>query len=55
MSAPNCKKTIPLQHPTTSMTINNLHPTTDSITHNLKGGVITSKTDGTHLNNRNKP
>ncbi|MED6177453.1 hypothetical protein PIB30_098282 [Stylosanthes scabra] len=55
MSAPNCKKTIPLQHPTTSMTISNLHLTIDSITHSLKGGVITSKTDGTHLNNRNKP
>ncbi|MED6165757.1 hypothetical protein PIB30_102638 [Stylosanthes scabra] len=54
MSAPNCKKTIPLQHSTTSMTISSLHPTTDSIIHSLKGGVTTSKTDGTHLNNRNK-
>ncbi|MED6200876.1 hypothetical protein PIB30_089552 [Stylosanthes scabra] len=43
------------QHPTTSMKTSNLHPTTDSVTHSLKGGVIISKTDGPHLNNRNKP
>ncbi|MED6152947.1 hypothetical protein PIB30_096814 [Stylosanthes scabra] len=55
MSAPNCKKAIPLQHPTTSMTISNLDPTTDSITHSLKGGVITSRTGGTHPNNHNRP
>ncbi|MED6111541.1 hypothetical protein PIB30_053203 [Stylosanthes scabra] len=54
MSALNCKKIKPLPHPTTSMTINNLHPTTDNITHNLKDGVITNKTNGIHLNNQNK-
>ncbi|MED6139287.1 hypothetical protein PIB30_082383 [Stylosanthes scabra] len=54
MSAPNCKKIKPLPRPTTSMTINNLHPTTDNITHNLKDGVITNKTDGIHLNNHNQ-
>ncbi|MED6140163.1 hypothetical protein PIB30_090474 [Stylosanthes scabra] len=54
MSAPNCKKIKPLPRPTTFMTINNLHPTTDNITHNLKHGVITNKTDGIHLNNHNQ-
>ncbi|MED6150428.1 hypothetical protein PIB30_072184 [Stylosanthes scabra] len=53
-SALNGKKIKPLPHPTTSMIINNLHPTTDNITHNLKDGVITNKTDGIHLNNHNK-
>ncbi|MED6187397.1 hypothetical protein PIB30_076045, partial [Stylosanthes scabra] len=53
-SALNCKKIKPLPHPTTSMTINNLYPTTDNITHNLKDGMITNKTDGIHLNNHNK-
>ncbi|MED6112074.1 hypothetical protein PIB30_058435 [Stylosanthes scabra] len=43
-----------LPRPTTSMTINNLQPTTDNITHNLKHGAITNKTDGIHLNNHNK-
>ncbi|MED6220533.1 hypothetical protein PIB30_045733 [Stylosanthes scabra] len=55
MNAPNCKRSIPLRHLTTSMKTSNLHPTTDSITHSLKGGVIISRTDGTHLNNRNRP
>ncbi|MED6125674.1 hypothetical protein PIB30_070847 [Stylosanthes scabra] len=54
MSDLNCKKIKPLPRPTTSMTINNLQPTTDNITHNLKDGVITNKTDGIHLNNHNK-
>ncbi|MED6172943.1 hypothetical protein PIB30_054631 [Stylosanthes scabra] len=55
MNAPNCRRTIPLRHLTTSMKTSNLHPTTDSITHSLKGGVITSRIDGTHLNNHNRP
>ncbi|MED6116465.1 hypothetical protein PIB30_100547 [Stylosanthes scabra] len=55
MNAPNCRRTIPLRHLTTSIKTSNLHPTIDSITHSLKGGVITSRTDGTYLNNHNRP
>ncbi|MED6161641.1 hypothetical protein PIB30_062679 [Stylosanthes scabra] len=54
MNALNCKKTTLLWHLTISMRTNNCHPTTDNIIHSSKGGAITNKTDGTHLNNHNK-
>ncbi|MED6166460.1 hypothetical protein PIB30_109504, partial [Stylosanthes scabra] len=55
MNALNCKKTTLLQHLTISMRTSNCHLITDSIIHNLKGGMTTNKTGGTHLNNHNKP